>query len=648
MIMPRRRGILWLLIAAAFPLLASAEPVRIHYSEPLAELRVSADARMNFNAFSRNFDIELQPNHALLGALERHSLGDGIKVYRGELSGNTESWVRIVVSDGVPRGLVFDGSELFAIEPIDEVPGAGAQPAIFRLADIAMDPGAIRCGSAAPVTNAAQLLALVQEDISGTTMRAAGATSQLDVAVIGDFEFTDDKGASAQAALITRMNNIDGIFSAQLGVQINANRIDTYPSNNDPFTNETDAGLLLDELTDYRRDTPAQSANGLTHLFTGRRLDGGTVGIAYTGALCSRRFGTGLTQATHSATIDSLIAAHELGHNFGAPHDGTSGSCSSTPQTFLMAPSITGSDTFSGCSIDQMQDDVARASCIVAMPTSDVAVGAGTSPGPILLGDSAAVSFDVSSAGTAEAAGVALDLTIPARFDLDRITSSVGSCTSGAGTVRCTIGTLAAGSGATVTLSVTASSVGTGSITARSSATVDDNAGNDDVSVSLRVDPAVDLAVSAPASGRVEVDRVATLRPTIENRAPIAANDVTVSITPDGDLQFTGGSWSAGTCSASGGSLECSASSLAANASATISIQVTGTTVGTQSYSIAVNAAETDRDTSNNADAGQVSVNAPAVSNDNDEGGGGSTGLLTLLVLLSTIGAGHTRRRITR
>jgi hypothetical protein len=636
MMKPRRIGAAWLLIAAAIPLLTSAEPVRIDHFEPLAELRVSDDARLSFDAFSRNFDIELQPNHALLGALERHSLGDEVQVYRGKLSSDGNSWARIVIAEGVPRGLVFDGSELYAIEPVDGLPGAGAQPAIFRLADIIIDAGAVQCGSAPPVANAAQLYALVQDDISGTTMEAAGATSQLDVAVIGDFEFTDNKGASAEAELITRMNNVDGIFSAQLGVQINASRIDTYPSNNDPFTNETDAGTLLDELRDYRADTPAQNANGLSHLFTGRVLDGSTAGVAYTGALCNRRFGVGLTQATHSPAVDSLIAAHELGHNFGAPHDGTSGPCESTPQTFLMAPRINNSDTFSDCSINEMQDDIARASCIVAMPTSDVEVGAVSSPGAILLGDSAEVSFDVSSSGTTEAAGVVLDLTVPARFDLDSVTSSVGSCTSGAGTASCALGTLAAGSGATVTLNVTANSVGTGSITARSSATVDDNSGNDDASVALTVDPAVDLVVSAPANGQVEVDSVATLRPTIENRASIAASSVIVSFTPGGDLQFTGGSWSAGSCSASGGNLECSAASLAANSSGTISIQVTGSTVGTQSYSIAVSAAETDRDTSNNEAAGQVSVNAAVVAGENgDGGGGGSTGLLSLLVLLA-------------
>ena len=110
---------------------------------------------------------------------------------------------------------------------------------------------------------------------------------------------------------------------------------------------------------------------------------------------------------------------------------------------------------------------------------------------------------------------------------------------------------------------------------------------------------------------------------------------------PDGDLRFTSGTWSAGTCTASGGSLECSAATLAANSSNSISIQVTGTTVGTESYSISVSAGEPDTDTSNNQAAGQVSVNEQAVS---DDSGGGSTGLLTLFTLLGVARLRASRR----
>src|SRR5690606_40314985 len=118
-------------------------------------------------------------------------------------------------------------------------------------------------------------------------------------------------------------------------------------------------------------------AYGLTHLFTGRDLDGTTVGIAYMDALCDARYGAGLTEVTTRGTwYESLIAAHEIGHNFGAVHDGEPGkACASTPSgQFLKSANVNGIDTFSECSLSSMQPAIARASCIRPLPPADVAL----------------------------------------------------------------------------------------------------------------------------------------------------------------------------------------------------------------------------------------------------------------------------------
>ena len=175
--------------------------------------------------------------------------------------------------------------------------------------------------------------------------------------------------------ILQRLNNVDGIYSSQLGVQISVPSIQL----GDSLSASTSPSSLLSELAALRRRSPELYSRGLTHLFTGRNLDGSTVGIAYISSVCDRQYGAGLTQAnSNNVWMESLIAAHEIGHNFGAPHDGDAeGACASTPTgLFLMSSSINGNDKFSSCSLSVMQPKANGASCITALSNADIAVDA--------------------------------------------------------------------------------------------------------------------------------------------------------------------------------------------------------------------------------------------------------------------------------
>lgn len=618
------------------------EHVWLAYTTPNEQQKIAAQTphALHFDAFGKRFDVNLEVNHSLLTAMQRELVDSHFEIYRGDIAGLPNSWVRLVIADELPRGMLWDGNELMAIEVAANAKTGVAEAFIYRLSDLQIAPGVLACSEIGVAKNAGELAKAVLSEVVDNVAQGPGATSQIDLAVIGDYEFTTDKGADASLELTTRINNVDGIFSAQLGVQINVNRVDTFAANDDPFSDETESGALLDELTDYRFATTAQHANGLTHLFTGRTLDGSTVGVAYSEALCSRRYGAGLTQGTHSVTMDSLIAAHEMGHNFGAPHDGTSGSvCESEPQDFLMAPRLNGSDQFSACSITQMQDDISGAPCISAMPSTDVAMVAGSQSPTALLGDAAMITFEANSVGTENASGVAVDVTIPAGVSLNTVSVSTGSCTRGAGTASCTIGPVSAGSGATITLNATTEAVGNADFVASVTADTDADGGNNEATIRLVVDPAVDLVTTAATAAQVVIDRSTTIRPTIENRSAIAASNVTVSVAMDAGIRVDSASWTPGSCSIANNLVTCDADSLASQESATLQLGITGASEGSQSYTMSATAAETDRNASNNEANGQVTVNPQATAPPPDSssgGGGGSIGWLSLLFLMLT------------
>lgn len=610
-------------------------------AEATQRLRTEGPATLSFDAFGRTFELKLEPNARLLSSLSRSALADGVEIYRGQLAGKADSWARIVVYDGMPRGMIRDGADLFAIEaPGDSLVETGS-PVIYRLADTFIAPGAMTCGSESLSGNGAAVFSRLVGELSASMAQGPGAVSEIDIGAVGDFEFTSARGGDAAAvtAITVRLNNVDGIYSQEIGVQVNVPVIDTFsdPASNpfttpvDPATNETDAGALLDELRSYRANTPSQNSLGLTHLWTGRDLEGSTVGIAYNGVLCRSGVGAGLSEGNSTAVFDSLIAAHEIGHNFGAPHDGTPGSaCEAEPQTFIMAPMLNGSTQFSPCSKSIMQSSASAAACVVPLPVVDMSVDLPGQSSTVYLGTSPSLVFEVRSNGTSTATNVTADFALPATLTIDAVSPSAGSCTSGAGTVDCDFGDVPGLTLRTVTIDTTAASVGSGRIDATvTTADADGRPANNQFSMPLNVDPAVDLVVNSPAAVTVALDQAATIRATLENRASMDATGVTLSISFGNRVRADSASWSIGTCTVAAQQVDCQAANFANQSNSTLTVGVTGLTAGAQNYTMTLASSEAEADPSNNTVNGVVTVNDPAQGSS----GGGAVGMLFLGLL---------------
>jgi hypothetical protein len=602
---------------------------------------------LSFEAFGRRFDLDLEPNDRVLDALPQEAAYAGVAAYRGHLAGNSESWARIVMFDGMPRGIVWDGATMYAIEAPGDSSVDTVEPVIFRLADLNIVPGTMTCDAHAVSGNAATVYASMKGEWSAPVAQAAGAVSEITVSVMSDARFTASQGGStgAAAAITARFNNVDGWFSEQVGVQLNVQLIETFDDTSDPFDATLVPNELLDQLSEYRLQTPEHRAYGLTHLYTGRDFEGTTVGIAWRGALCDNYFSAGLSQGSNRLTTDSLIAAHEIGHNFNAEHDGDpTGSCPSEPETYIMAPRVNGSEQYSACSIEVMQEEAATARCVAALPAIDVGIEQADQASTVLLGANTVIDYEVSINGTVEVADVVADFTLPDVLALDSIATSTGNCSSGAGSVSCALGTLAGLSSHTITITATPVAVGAGTLSAEVTTTdTDERATNDRSDLRLTVDPAVDLVVNAPGTAPTFVDTSTTVTVRLENLSPLPASNVVLSATLGNGLQVTAASWPLGSCSVAARQIDCQASSFAAQSSATLSITATAVATGSQSVTVNISSAEADANPGDNSASGAVNVVTPG--GDADEGGGGAVNAFWLLLMaLATVLAPRRRR----
>ncbi len=92
---------------------------------------------------------------------------------------------------------------------------------------------------------------------------------------------------------------------------------------------------------------------------------------------------------------------------------------------------------------------------IDATGTADLAITKAASPATALVGDQITYTLTAKNNGGSAATGVQVKDILPSNVTFKSATSTVGSC-SGTTTVTCTIGNLANGAGATVTIKVTA------------------------------------------------------------------------------------------------------------------------------------------------------------------------------------------------
>lgn len=666
-----RQGFAVLTIIAAVQSAAAADidASQILYFEPLrvaaptvppSQQKSSRSRELQFDAYGRRFVLSLQPNDKLSPLLQSKAGNPSLQLYRGHIDGAAQSWVRVALADGQLRGMLWDGAELYIIEPVtmlrDSLPARtsveGDATAIFRLADVAMKPGATSCGTdttANARTGDDAYSSLLQElKRSPVIMQAAGASRRLEISALGDGLFLNRFATEprARAEILQRLNYVDGIFSSQLGVEIQVPSIDI----DDSLPTTLSASSLLNELANLRKRSPNLYSRGLTHLFTGRDLEGATVGIAFLDELCDRQFGAGLSEASgRSLWSESLIAAHEIGHNFGAVHDGDQAeACAGTPSNqFLMAPSINGSDKFSACSLGLMQPKAAAASCITALPPADVSVAADLGFVQKPVGRAFDWNLAVTNSGGLATVNTRAEILVPPVVMIEDAYVVGGSCTSGAGLILCQLGEIAGGNSAIVHLSLRSDVAGSNSVSAAVSADNEVRTDNNRGEGTISIDPEADLAVALQAPASVAAGSALNIGFSATNLSVIEAEAVTLSIALPEGVIASSAALNGNSCAIQAGSISCSLASLAAGASVSGNASVSAPSAGTLLLRAGISGRYVDPVAGNDTAEATVSVTSTlsTTSQSGSGGGGGSAGLSLLSTLLALLSLKHLRSR---
>jgi hypothetical protein len=669
--LPRCTLLVFLLVATVPTLAHERTSPRIRYAEPInltaatlpseASLRSSErPTRVRFEAFGRPFELDIESNAAVLRDLppaQRGKLPPHV-LYKGRLSDMPGSWLRLTNVDGGGYGAISDGSDVYAIAPAraisamlqERVPGGPDATLIYRAADVdsGLGPGfCIATAPEEPVSGAVQYAELTQELAAPATAAALLATRELAIGLVADVQFGQRFG-DATGVMLSRLNTVDGIFAAQVGVSIQATQLRVLEDNGG--LKSTDANTLLKQLATMRSSTQELRSLGLTHLMTGRDLDGTTAGIAYIDNVCGNGFSASLSEQGFDPWIGALVAAHEIGHNFGALHDGEADSpCASTPRTFLMAPSINGSGEFSQCSLATIAPAAQSARCLTSTGFVDLALEAPVGVLSGFVGQPIAVAVELVSVGSLDSPTAVVTLAVDPALQVLAAAAAGGICATIPGAVTCDFGPLASNERRRIEVQLLGQAAGQYSVPGSVAAPLDRNTSNDSAAVSLSLTAASDgaLAITPTTISGTErqVQRASVLLST-SGTEPLT--DVTIRVAiPADTLDVVAISVDQGSCSESAGAITCALGTVAAGVTQRLDLDLRGTLSATSTIEATL-AAANDADARNNRASATVSIAAVVSVSSTGRGGGGRTDYALLAVLLALLAARCDRRAITK
>lgn len=358
--------------------------------------QVKQTRSLTLNTSRGTFEMTLEPHDMRAPGYVAEAWGDKgvtvlerapVRTYKGTVRGLPGAQARLTIDEGTVEGLIVTPSELFFLEPSKRFSESAPKTDFVFYAGSDVKEPAGECGlTMSQIVDQHAMSAANQTSKTGPKPDALfGPAMKIGIALEADFEYFSQVGSEAATVnqIVSIMSQVEALmYNPQIGLQFQLLNTRVWTMANDPYTT-SDPELLLVQFTNaYNTSAPAQAAGrDLAHLFTGRDLDGNTIGIAWLPGLdCPfnpQGEGYGLSQ--NISNDRSVLTAHEIGHNLGAVHvnAGHGSDCTNS----VMRPSLIASTNFCEFSRGQITNHaIANQNCLTESQPCSYAISPSSLP----------------------------------------------------------------------------------------------------------------------------------------------------------------------------------------------------------------------------------------------------------------------------
>ena len=253
-----------------------------------------------------------------------------VRTYKGTVAGMKGAQARFTIDEDTIEGLIITPSDLYFVEPANRYSALATSKdfIVYKTSDLIRTSFG-ECGvtlGEKVVSEAVRVESQVPKVYGPVAEDLFSPTRIVDFATEADFEYFSAFGSAAAAnnEIFSIMNQVEGIYDAQFGLQFRIVFQNVWATAGDPYTTTDPSAALLEFRNEWNANRSG-IARDLAHLWTGKDFNGGVVGIAYSTPGLECPFGTGgfgISQRLNGNPSPDkfLLAAHEIGHNFSASH----------------------------------------------------------------------------------------------------------------------------------------------------------------------------------------------------------------------------------------------------------------------------------------------------------------------------------------